>query len=373
MPEKDRISSAYIHVPFCNKICSYCDFCKIFYNEKIISKYLNSLEKEISSIYQNEELKTIYIGGGTPSSLSLNELETLLQILNKLKRADECEFTIEGNFESTTEEKLLLYKKYGINRLSFGLESTNEKHLKFLERTVDKKQVESIIKKAKELNFNNINIDLMYAMPEESLEDLIEDLDYILSLNIEHISTYSLKIEPHTKLGLKRIENINEDLDYEMYELICKKLKKHNYTHYEISNFSKKGYESRHNLCYWNNDEYYGFGLGASSYLNNKRITNTRSISKYLARNYQSDIEELNENDKIEYEIILNLRKASGISLEKFSNKYGKELKDFYNYQSLVEKRLLKETPNSLFIPENKWYISNEIIIKLLEGEVDGN
>lgn len=366
-------NNCYIHIPFCKKICSYCDFCKVYYNEKIVSKYLDILEKEILSLYQNEELETIYIGGGTPSSLSIKELERLFEILSKLKRTPDCEFTIEGNFESTTEEKLLLYKKHGINRLSFGLESTNQKNLKFLERTFDKKQVESIIKKARNLGFNNINIDLMYALPTESIEELNTDLEYILSFDVEHISTYSLIIEPHTKLALNKVKNIDEDLDYEMYKLICKKIGQKNYLHYEISNFSKKGYESKHNLCYWNNQEYYGFGLGASSYLNNKRITNTKSISKYLQEDYQYIVEELNEHDKFEYEIILNLRKSAGIDLEVFSSKYGKELIECYDYKELLDKNLLVQNNKHLFIPENKWYISNEIIIKLLEGEVDGN
>lgn len=365
-------NNCYIHIPFCNNICSYCDFCKLLYNKKIVSSYLEELTKEITSIYQGEELKTIYIGGGTPSALSLEELETLFKILASLNKSKEIEYTIEGNFESTTREKLMLYKKYGINRLSFGLESISPKNLQFLERTVIKNQVEEVIKIARELGFNNINIDLMYALPNETKEDLQRDLDYLLSLKVEHISTYSLIIEPNTKLSIKNTQNIDEDLDYEMYELICGELHKNNYNHYEISNFSKRGYESKHNLCYWNNDEYYGFGLGASSYLNNQRITNTKSITKYLKGEYQFDIETLTKKDKIEYEIILNLRKSSGINLKIFKEKYQKELKEFFNYQSLIDIGLIKENSKSLFIPENKWYISNEIILKMLEGEVNG-
>lgn len=371
MLEKDRISSAYIHIPFCNSICSYCDFCKLLYNKKIVSNYLAELAKEISSIYQGEELKTIYIGGGTPSALSLEELEILFKILARLKKSKEIEYTIEGNFESTTKEKLLLYKKYGINRLSFGLESISAKNLQFLERTVIKNQVEEVIKEARELGFNNINIDLMYALPNESKADLKKDLDYILNLKVEHLSTYSLIIEPNTKISIKETKNIDEDLDYEMYELICTELHKNNYNHYEISNFSKEGYESKHNLCYWNNNTYYGFGLGASSYLNNQRITNTRSITKYLKGLYQLEKEILKKEDIIEYEIILNLRLSCGIDLDRFRKKYSKELKEVYNYQPLLDNDLLIQDDKQLFIPENKWYISNEIILKLLEGEVN--
>lgn len=365
-------NNCYIHIPFCHNICSYCDFCKLLYNKKIVSNYLEELAKEISLIYQGEELKTIYIGGGTPSALSLEELETLFKILNMLNKSKEIEYTIEGNFESTTKEKLLLYKKYGINRLSFGLESISDKNLQFLERTVIKKQVKEVIKEARKLGFNNINIDLMYALPTETEADLNIDLDYILSLNVEHISTYSLIIEPHTKLSIKSVKNIDEDLDFKMYNLICKKLKLNNYFHYEISNFSKKGFQSKHNLCYWNNQEYYGFGLGASSFLNNCRINNTKSINKYLEGNFFLNKDFLSDEDKIEYEIMLNLRKSEGINLEKFRKKFGRELNSIYNYYSLLKDGFLIEKDNCLFIPEEKWYISNEIIIRIIEGEVNG-
>ena len=200
MALKDMVKSCYIHIPFCKKICSYCDFCKIFYNEQLVDKYLISLEKEIDSLYQNEVLDTIYIGGGTPSSLNLNQLEKLFGIINKLNKSKTIEYTIECNFETMSNEKLELFKKYGINRLSFGIESINEDNQKLLERENKKEEIINIIKTAKSLGFNNINVDLMYALPNETLEVLNKDIDFTLSLDIEHISTYSLIIEEHTKL-----------------------------------------------------------------------------------------------------------------------------------------------------------------------------
>ena len=351
------IKNCYIHIPFCNKICSYCDFCKLYYDEKFVNRYLNELEKEIKSIYKGEVLDTIYIGGGTPSSLNNKQLERLFEILKLFNKSETVEFTIESNFENINEEKLLIYKKNGINRLSFGLESINENNLTFLNRNITKKKINNTINSCRNLGFNNINIDLIYALPVEDISILKNDLDYIFSLDIEHISTYSLMIEDHTRLKINNIENISEELDYEMYKLICKEMKKNNYYHYEISNFSKPGYESKHNLCYWNNDNYYGFGLGASSYIDNKRITNTRSINKYLNGNYRLDIIELSDNDLIEYKIMLNLRKAEGISL--------KEVK--LDVRDLVKEGLLKEENNRVRIPEEKWYVSNEIILRVLE------
>lgn len=366
------IKHCYIHIPFCNHICSYCDFCKLYYNKELVSKYLKALEQEISSIYDNSELETIYIGGGTPSSLSLEELEELLTILSKLKKAKNVEYTIEGNFESTTPEKLKLYKKYGINRLSFGLETIDEDNLRLIERNCSKDQVQKTIQIAKSLGFHNINVDLMYALPNESMATLKKDLDFLIELNIEHISTYSLIIEEHTKLGIQKTENISEDLDSDMYEFICQKLKENNYEHYEISNFCKKEMESKHNLSYWDNAEYFGFGLGASSYLQKQRITNTRSINNYIQGNYRKEIEMVTEKEKIEYEVILAFRKKEGLDLELFQKKYHKSLQDVYDYSKLLNEELLMKEGNNLFIPENKWYISNEILIEILEGEKNG-
>lgn len=364
------IKNCYIHIPFCNNICSYCDFCKIFYNENMVNRYLDSLEKEIDSIYKNEELETIYIGGGTPSCLNIKQLERLFIILSKLNKANNIEYTIEGNIQSTTKEKLLLYKKYGINRLSLGIESINKENLKLLERETIKEEVIEKIKIMRNQGFNNINVDLIYAIPNETIKTLEEDIDFILSLDVEHISTYSLIIEENTKLYINNIKNIDEELDYEMYNLITKKLKDNNYNHYEISNFAKDGYESIHNNCYWENRQYYGFGLGASSYINDKRITNTRSISNYLNNRYIKEIENITEEIKEEYEVILGLRLLRGINLDNYKKKYNKELKDKYNYNDLLKENLLILKDGYLSIPEDKIYISNEIIVRLLEKEI---
>ena len=360
------MKSCYIHIPFCEKICSYCDFCKMFYSEELVDKYLNELEVEISNIYNGEKIETLYVGGGTPSCLSIKQLEKLFNIINIFNKSKNIEFTIECNFSNTTREKLELFKKYGVNRLSFGLETINDKQLKFLEREESKERTINIISEARKLGFDNINLDLMYALIDEEIGDLKKDLEFIYSLNVEHISCYSLMIEEHTKLGINKIQNICEEKDLEMYKVICEIMKEHNFIHYEISNYAKTGYESRHNLVYWNNKEYYGFGLGASSYIGNRRINNTRSINKYLCGNYVLEEEYLEREDFVYYEIMLNLRKKSGIDLEKLYYKYKVKLE----YEQLIKLGLLCRDKNSLYIPEEKWYISNEIIIRLLEGVV---
>ena len=366
------IKNCYIHIPFCDRICSYCDFCKMYKYEKFVEEYLDALEREIKKIYKGEVLDTIYIGGGTPSSLSINQLKRLFKILSVFNKSKNIEFTIENNFENIDREKLELYKESGINRLSFGIETINKDGLKLLERDIDLDKVKDTINTCRELGFNNINVDLMYALPNETIEDLENDLEFIYSLDVEHISTYSLIIEDHTKLAINNIKNISEDLDYEMYKYICESMNKHNYGHYEISNFAKVGFYSRHNMCYWDNNNYYGFGLGASSYINNTRITNTRSLDNYKNNQFIREVEYLKDEDRIEYEIILNLRKSEGIDLERFKSKYNKELIDVYNYKDLINLGVLVLDNNHLYIPEDKWYISNSIIVDVLERKIYG-
>lgn len=359
------INNCYIHIPFCKNICSYCDFCKLFYNEKLVDQYLEQLEKEISNIYRKEELKTIYIGGGTPSCLNMKQLNKLFSITKKLRVSKDVEFSIECNFDSINKEKLLLFKENGVNRLSFGLESTIDKNLKLLNREENCSRVKEIISYCRELGFKNINIDLMYAIPDETTKDLERDLNFILSLNVEHISTYSLIIEEHTKLYINQIKTIKEELDYEMYKIICNKLK--NYHHYEISNFSKYGYESRHNMCYWKNKNYYGFGLGASSYIGNKRINNTRSITKYLQNKTILDMEILNKSDIMSYEMILGLRMLNGVNKESFYKKYNKDIYEVFDIKGLISKELLIDDGINIYIPLDKMYISNEILVNFIK------
>lgn len=362
---EEIIKSCYIHIPFCKNICSYCDFCKLLYSEKFVNQYLSALKEEISTIYQNDVLDTIYIGGGTPSCLSLEQLKSLFTIINQFQVSNHLEFTVECNFDSVTEEKLLLFKEYGVNRLSFGLESTHSDILKLLNRKEEKDKVLATIQMCRRLGFSNINIDLMYAIPGEDLSILKSDLDFILSLDIEHISTYSLMIEEHTKLFIKGIKYIDEDLDYQMYQLICDKLKD-KYLHYEISNFSKEGYQSKHNRCYWKNKNYYGFGLGASSYIGNRRINNTRSFQKYIKDKYVLDYEILNKSDIMNYEMILGLRLMEGVNKEEFFKKYHKDIYEVFKLDELISKKLLCDNGN-IYIPENNWYISNEILVNLIK------
>lgn len=360
------MKSCYIHIPFCDNICSYCDFCKIHYNKQWIDKYLDSLKNEIETYYKGEKIRTLYIGGGTPSILSIEELNKLFEILKLLDLSELIEFTIECNIESITNEKLILFKKNNVNRLSIGIQTFNEKFIKLLNRNHTKEEVFEKIEMAKMIGFDNINVDLMYALPDETLEDLEYDVDNILKLNVNHISCYSLMIEPNTKMFIENYKPIDEDLDYEMYKYIEQRLENREYIHYEVSNYSKASFESKHNLTYWNNDYYYGFGLSSSGYLENYRYDNTKNLNKYLEKNYVDNITKISDEEKIKYELILGFRKLKGINKEEFKNKYNIELKDVYNIKELLEDGMLEENEEYIYIPKDYIYRSNEILVNFV-------
>ncbi len=360
------IKSVYIHIPFCKTICSYCDFCKLHYHSKWVNEYLNSLEKEIKNNYQNEVIDTIYIGGGTPTCLTLNELERLFYILKGIRTSNNLEYTIEGNIESIDDSKLKLFRSVGINRLSIGIETFNEGYLSFLNRNHNVNQVKEKIALMKKVGFNNINIDLIYALPNQTLEEVKKDLNEFLKLDIPHISTYSLIIEEHTKLYIESVKNIDEDLDLLMYEKINKTLTNNGYHQYEISNYSKKGFESKHNLTYWNNDEYYGFGLGASGYINNMRYTNTRSLSNYINGKYILEKDILTEEEIIENAFILGFRKIKGINIDSFNRKYNTDILKNNIIEELIKNNKLINDGQNVYINPKKLYVSNDILVNFV-------
>lgn len=359
------VMSVYIHIPFCNYICSYCDFCKIIYDKRYIKRYLDSLRSEIVSRYRGEEVKTIYIGGGTPSSLDTQELIMLLDIISLFNLSSDYEFTIEGNIESINEDKLIVMKKYGVNRISVGVESFNSDIIKLLGRRHTKEEVFDKINLIKRY-IDNINVDIIYGAYSD-ISILKRDISYALELNVNHISAYSLIIEDNTLLKVNGFSYIDEDIDFEMYKYINDTLVSNGYIHYEISNYAKRGYESRHNLVYWNNDYYYGFGLSSCSYIDNVRIVNTKNLSKYLDGEYiaTSIIEDINV--RMENEVMLGLRKFKGINLDVFRSKYKRDLMDVFNTDDLIRDGYLVIEDNYLRISSEYMYISNEIIVRMFE------
>lgn len=362
-----KVDAVYIHIPFCNYICAYCDFCKVFYNKEYVSKYLDALEKEIKVNYKGEVITSLYIGGGTPSSLSIDELKKLFNIISVFNLSKDCEITMEANADSLSLDKIKLLKDFEVNRVSLGVETINENLQDILERRTSKDVVIKCINNLKNIGITNINVDLIYAIEGETLNDLKKDIDFLLSLDVPHISTYSLIIEDNTKLKINCIKNIDKSIDREMYDMISSILKNNNYIHYEISNFSKEGYLSKHNLKYWYNLEYYGFGVGASSYIDNIRYSNTRSITNYIGGKNIIDKDIVTIKDKIFYEIMLGFRTDMGINKNNFKNKYNINIEEIFNYKLLVKNNILEETSNYLKVREEYFYVLDEVILKFLE------
>ena len=364
--------SVYIHIPFCNSICSYCDFCKFLYNEAWASAYLEMLSKEIDEYYEEDKIKTIYIGGGTPSVLSEKNLERLFSIIKKFNLSEGgIEFTFECNINDINRKLLQILSDNKVNRLSIGIESFDKKNLEFMGRFHEKKDVFKKIELAKEY-IKNINVDLIYALPTENMRVLKKDISNILKLDVEHISTYSLIIEEHTKIYNDKVKPIKEDLDYKMYSYICKKLGKKGFIHYEVSNFAKYGRESVHNLTYWHNEEYYGFGLGAHGYINEVRYENTRNFNKYLKGEYRFNELMVSKQEEMENELILGLRTSQGVDVDHFKEKYGVDIfKVFPNINKALDKKLMiiEECGDGhiyLSIMPEKIYIMNEILNLIL-------
>ncbi len=353
--------SIYIHIPFCSSICTYCDFCKVLKNNQWINKYLTSLEKEIKQKYHGEYVKTLYIGGGTPSSLSLEDLTRLFIILKIFNIDEDTEITFESNSEDLTLDKINFLKQH-INRLSIGVQTFNKKTLKILNRKLNAENLNNAFK-----NFDNINIDLMYGFQNQSINDLKSDLNKIVKLNPTHISTYCLILEPNTKLYIDNYTSLEDDRERDMYDLIVQTLKDNNYEQYELSNFSKPKYQSKHNLVYWNNENYYGFGLGASGYIDNIRYENTRSLTEYLKGNYILVKDELSLDETIQNEFILGFRKIAGINKQNFYQKYKISLKEINIINKLLSQKLLIENKNNIYINSKYLYTSNEVLLNFID------
>ena len=355
----------YIHIPFCKKKCEYCDFKSYAGKENLIDEYVKWLKYEIKEVgegnrydYENGRddlavVKTIYIGGGTPSVI---ESKHILQIMNCIKEnylvAEDVEVTIEINPGTVNEEKLITYKKSGINRLSIGLQETHNDLLKTLGRIHSYEDFLTTYQLARDVGFQNINVDLMLGLPGQKIADLEESLDRIIELNPEHISVYSLIIEEDTpfyeKLNENKIILSEDEMERKMYWLTKRKLEKAGYIHYEISNFAKKGFESKHNLSCWNQEEYIGFGVAAHSYTNNVRYSNIDNIEKYIA-NFVSNEENENfvfhekqdKESKMKEFMLLGLRKIEGISIQNFKSKFGEN--PILSYRKELEKLVEEE------------------------------
>ncbi|MEZ7553062.1 radical SAM family heme chaperone HemW [Streptococcus pseudopneumoniae] len=345
-------TSAYVHIPFCTQICYYCDFSKVFIKNQPVDSYLEHLLEEFRS-YDIQKLRTIYIGGGTPTALSAPQLEVLLDGLTKnLDLSVLEELTIEANPGDLDADKIAVLKNSAVNRVSLGVQTFDDKMLKKIGRSHLEKDIYENIDRLKLAGFDNISIDLIYALPGQTMEQVKKNVAKAIGLDIPHMSLYSLILENHTvfmnRMRRGKLPLPKEELEAEMFEYIIAELERAGFEHYEISNFSKPSFESRHNLMYWDNAEYYGIGAGASGYVNGVRYKNHGPIRHYLSAveegNARITEEHLSQKERMEEEMFLGLRKKSGVSMARFEEKFGRSFDELYGeiIRDLVQQGLMQ-------------------------------
>lgn len=355
--DKDVIG-IYVHIPFCVRKCAYCDFLSFSADSKMHNAYVNSLCKQIGASDDNRRVASIYIGGGTPSVLEVGLIKQILCKLNdRFMILPEAEITIEVNPKTVSARSLKEYRIMGINRLSIGLQSANDDELKLLGRIHSFEDFLNCFWDARRAGFENINVDIMTALPKQTQDKLINTLDKVIDLGPEHVSAYSLILEEGTPFYERYAECsvMSEDEERNLYYLCRDILRDAGYMQYEISNFAKEGYYSRHNTAYWTRRDYIGFGLGASSLINNHRLKNETDINKYLKDPFNrcEDIL-LNKNSKMEEFMFLGLRRLNGIDTSEFEDEFGAKFDDIYGnaIKKLINEGLLRKINNQVFLTD---------------------
>ena len=369
-------SSAYVHIPFCTQICYYCDFSKVFIKNQPVDAYLEHLIQETRS-YEIGKLRTLYIGGGTPTALSAQQLAYLLTELPKVMDLSEVEeFTIEANPGDLDPDKIAVLKDSQVNRVSLGVQTFDNKMLKKIGRSHQEQDIYDNIRHLKQAGFDNISIDLIYALPGQTMDQVKENVAKAIDLDIPHMSLYSLILENHTvfmnRMRRGKLPLPKEELEAEMFEYIIEELEKGGFEHYEISNFSKPGFESRHNLVYWDNAEYYGLGAGASGYVDGIRYKNHGPIRHYLeaveAGKARITEEYLTLEEKMEEELFLGLRKKTGVSKVRFEEKFGVSFDQRYGQvvASLTEQGLLVPDDKQVRMTKRGLFLGDTVAEKFI-------
>ena len=364
----------YIHMPFCKAKCYYCDFISYANKEKLIKEYVEALIKEMKHINLSKySIQTVYIGGGTPSLID-NESISKIMVNVRLFVADNAEITIEINPGTANKEKLKKYKEIGINRLSIGLQSADNELLSEIGRIHKYEDFLNVYNEARNIGFRNINVDLMLGLPNQDLKKLEESVKEVITLSPEHISIYSLILEENTKLYdmvmNEELKLPDEAIERKMYWNVKKMLENEGYIHYEISNFAKEGYKSRHNSDCWEQKEYIGIGVSSHSYLNNKRYSNSESVEEYIKNINNNDFdknitihEEQTKEDKQKEYMILGLRKINGVNITKFKNKFGENPIFLYRQElnKLVQEELIEIYDNNIKLTDKGLDLANVV------------
>lgn len=372
----DSPMEIYVHIPFCIKKCDYCDFLSGPSGPKEQADYVDALLEEINAAEEGKgrSVSSVFIGGGTPSVLDERFIgEILNHIRRKFQIADHAEITIEVNPGTADRNKLQAYRTYGINRLSIGLQSPDDRELKILGRIHNYEQFLETYRSAREAGFDNINIDLMSAIPEQTYEDWEKNLRTVAELSPEHISAYSLIVEEGTPFWERELDLPDEDTEYRMYEDTAAILGEYGFHQYEISNYAKKGLECRHNKGYWQRTDYLGLGLGASSLVDHVRFFNTDNMEEYLRNSafpekIRCDRETLTEADEMAEFMFLGLRMTEGVSVREFEEYFGKNMESIYG--EVLKKHfalgMLKKKNDRIFLTRRGIHVSNGVMADFL-------
>ncbi|MCY7538444.1 radical SAM family heme chaperone HemW [Bacillus pumilus] len=379
------MKAAYIHIPFCEHICHYCDFNKFFIKTQPVDEYLAALEKEMQHTIEQkgeQELKTIFIGGGTPTSLTVSQLDQLMNSIHRvLKPAKNLvEFTVEANPDELSLEKLHVLKEAGVNRLSFGVQTFEDDLLKKIGRVHQKKDVLTSFERARDVGFDNISLDLMFGLPHQEKHHVMNSLETAFSLGAEHYSVYSLIVEPKTVfynlMQKGKLHLPPQEREAEMYELVMDEMERHGLHQYEISNYAKPGFESQHNLTYWSNEDYFGFGAGAHGYVDGIRNVNAGPVKHYLELVEQTgfpykETHQVTKTEQIEEEMFLGLRKIEGVKSADFQAKYGASPEALFPsvLEELEEKGLIVKDDIGIRLTRKGKLLGNEVFQAFL-GEL---
>ena len=361
--------SAYVHVPFCKDICSYCDFTRCRYHEGLADRWLHTIEKEIKEKLSGLQLDTLYIGGGTPSALSIKQLQRLLEFLAPYTSQIK-EYTMEANIESFEDEKIRIAANHGIHRISLGVQSLQPDLLEVIHRHHQRKDVIDCIQRIHNHGIHNISIDMIYGLPGQSIAMWKQDLQDIIDLlDIQHISLYALTIEEHSEFGRNGIANIDEDMEADMYEYAVDFLKQHGFEHYEISSFARSGYRSMHNLTYWRYDDFIGIGMGASGKQQHMRYDNTKNMQTYFTQGPQPEITRLSVEDEMFEMIMMSLRTSSGLDKRCFIQRYGVSVEQRYpkTIHRYLENGMLTTDRDHVKVNERGMELLNDILVSFME------
>lgn len=362
-----KAKALYIHVPFCQEICSYCDFPKLYYYPLFAKQYLKTLEEELKDA---PKYKSLYIGGGTPTSLSEEEFEKLLIIASAhYEGGVNSEFCIEINPENTTIRKIKLMRYYGVNRVSIGVQTFNQEALVLLKRKHTSFEVKEVINNLIKEGIDNISLDLIYGLPSQSEADLKADLKVFLELPLKHISLYPLTIEKNTELYNRKIKSFDDDLLAIYYEIIQKTLTKHGFRQYEVSSFALPGYASKHNYIYWTNSYYKGVGPGASGYENRIRYKISANFSNYFKGEIEKDEEYIDDNNYLFEYIMLNFRTIKGINFLKFEKIFGFSFLEKFSdiIKKMKQERLVVVNKYNIRLSKKTLFIEHFVVSQFLK------